>query len=329
MDTQLGSVLTAARSVIFILPQNPRLDYVASAVSLASSLEKSGKSASVICPSPMTAELSRLVGVEKVTNRLGNRNLLIRFPGYNTQGIETVTYNEDNQKLELVVAIKNGYLPPNPAQVQLDYSGISADVVVLVGIADRSQFGDLNSSEILSCKNIAFIGNFESPSDISITTFESQPLAASCSEMVVRLIQGSEFNFDQDIASTLLYGIEAATNNFYSPATTADTFEAAAYCLRSGAARHTQEIRAARTNREPWRGLKDGRQIQPQPKKPEVQPAVGSRLTQQPQAQPVPKTPASDSGSTATPSPLSPTPKQDEPSPEWLEPKIYTGRSIV
>lgn len=312
MDTQIGEVLTSARSVACLLPQNPRLDLVASALSLAGSLGKSGKAAQVICPTPMTVEFSRLVGVDKVSDRLGDKNLIIRFAGYDAQGIDTVTYNVDNNQFELVVVTKDGFTPPAPRQIQFSYGGISSEVVFLIGVTERKQLGKLDKDEVFRVPKIIFVGNTQVPSGLPITDSLVDPQAASCSEIIARFLEEQKLTLDQDIASNLLYGVESATDNFLSAATTAGSFEAAAVCLRNGAIRQSQQLRAARAGGVgQWRRPRDeGRPpVQPQPM---VQPQKEESQPPKPQVQPA--------VSVSKPQP---------PSPEWLEPKIYTGRTVV
>ena len=75
----LASSLTSANSVLIVLPQNPDLDKAAAGLGLSLSLIKAGKKSHVVSPSPMTAGLSRLVGVDKVSGEISNKNLVISF----------------------------------------------------------------------------------------------------------------------------------------------------------------------------------------------------------------------------------------------------------
>lgn len=361
MDTNIQQVLSSAQSILIVLPANPRLDFAASALGLASSLGKSGKSASVICSSPMTVELSRLVGVEKVTNRPGNKNLVVHFVDYDVKGIDTVTYDIESGQFELLVTIKDGFTPPATSQVQLNYSGVNADVILMVGVVDPNQLGLENAKELFESNKLAYLG-FNPPRVSSPLLFSlTDPAAASTSEVVVNLLESLSLPFDRDVASNLLFGIETATNNFLTNATSANTFEAAAICLRHGATRHSQEIRSANQPQNPLRGQRDQRDQRPprqfpqtsprpqvqiptplvpveaQPAPPEViqnpNPAPASQPPQ-PSAQPVSTPPIISQPTTFSPSsqpqvqPIN-IPKQEPPSPEWLEPKIYTGRTIV
>lgn len=313
MDDEFGNVLNAAQSVLFILPQNPRLDWVASALSLSNSLAKSGKTASVVCPTPMTVEFSRLVDVDKINDRLGDKNLVIRFADYDASGIDTVTYNVENNQFELVVVTKGGVVPPTAKQIQTNYSGVSAEAIVFVGVKDRNQLGKLNRDEIFQGPKMAYVGILQPQPDIPVVAALANQSVASFSEMVAKFLESQHLPFDQDIANNLLYGIESATEGFSSGNTSALTFEAAAICLRRGAVRQFQQVRSARSGVNQWRHQRDESQFQSK---------GGGQFKTQPPAQ----------GPATAVQPQTPQPaavRPQSPSPDWLEPKIYTGRTVV
>src|SRR3989344_1072872 len=189
MDEEFGSVLSAAQSVLLILPQNPHLDWVASALSLSSSLTKSGKSTTVACPTPMTVEFSRLVDVDKITDRLGDKNLIIRFSDYDASGIDTVTYNVENNQFELVVVTKNGAIPPAVKQLQTSYAGVSADVIIFVGVKDRNQLGKLNRDELFVGPKMTYIGTSQPQADIPVIAALTNTAATSFSELVATFLE--------------------------------------------------------------------------------------------------------------------------------------------
>lgn len=338
MDNNANQVLSSARSILVVLPTSPRLDVAAAGISFALSFQKTGKITSVVCATPMTVELSRLVGVEKVSDRLGDKNLLVRFNGYDASGIDTVTYNVDNNQFELVVATKDGAVPPSLGQVQLSYRGLSADVVILVGSPDPDQYGKLNSQEIFQSGRLAYIGNLAVPESLPLLFSLGDPSATSLSEIVAKFLDGQQI-LEQDSASNLLFGIETVTNNFQSQATSASSFETAAICLRHGAQRHSQEVREIRANQQnQWRGRPDQRGPRPSrpyapqtPVSPTPQPPESPLSpTQQPASQPAAVPPPQQTAPASVPMVPEGLPtKQEPPSPEWLEPKIYTGRTLA
>ena len=332
MDTDAWAVISTARTIILVLPENPRLDQVAAGVSLASALDRSGKPTTVVCPSPMTAGFSRIVGMEKVADAIGQKNLTIRFVDYDAQGIDTVTYDVPNGRFELLVTTKEGFTPPAQSQIQASYSGVVADVVIFVGFANLGLLGKLQAAGIEKGKNLVFLGTNEPSGNLNFVAKISDNAASSISEVVVHFLKTQNLPIDQDLASNLLFGIESATNNFLSGSVSAETFEAAAACLRLGAIRHARQM-PAHDNR-PWK--QRGGPSSETHKAPSVpgraEPTQTSVPAPAPTPQPAPQvesqTPIPETTQPTTPATQSGT-KSEPPTPEWLEPKIYTGRTVV
>jgi nanoRNase/pAp phosphatase (c-di-AMP/oligoRNAs hydrolase) len=78
MDNSFSSILTSAKTVLVFLPDNPNFDEVAAGLSLFASL-KGVKEATISCMAQMRVEHNRLLGVDKISQELGNKNLTIRF----------------------------------------------------------------------------------------------------------------------------------------------------------------------------------------------------------------------------------------------------------
>lgn len=184
----------------------------------------------------MTVEFNRLVGVNEIKKELGSRDLTIRFPNYPADNIERVSADVDNDEFFLRVIPKPGFESPKENQIDISYSGVSADTVIMVGGANETHFPALSSDSLGDAK-LVHIGTKElsTSQDRGILSF-AQP-AASSSEIVTSLIKESGLNIDADIATNLLMGIEDGTNKFESGEVNAETFEAAAYLMRQGGTR--------------------------------------------------------------------------------------------
>ena len=127
--------LKDAQSVVILLPKHPLLEYVASALALGLSLERSGKNVEIACPSDMLVEANRLVGVQRIKTKLTGKNLVMSFD-YVKDAIEKVSYNVDNGKFNLVVVPKNGHSPLDHNSVSYSYTGMSGEIVILIGTRD-------------------------------------------------------------------------------------------------------------------------------------------------------------------------------------------------
>lgn len=228
------------KSILVILPQNPSLDAAAAGLSLAMALEKKGYAATVSSPSPITVELNRLVGVNKIREDLGDKNLILSFANYPADNIEKVSYNIDNGQFSLTVIPKTGNKAPGQEHVALNYAGISADLVIVVGANYPEGLG-------LFAQNKEFT---EGLPNITLALLGNTPLAGwpkalelidasgvSISETACQILQALAVPLDEDLATNLFLGLESGTANFTAPAVRAETFTLAGDLLKAGARR--------------------------------------------------------------------------------------------
>lgn len=233
----LQDSLFKAKTVLVVLPANPSLDSVAAGLALFLSLKKQGKQVVIGCPTPMTVAFNRLFAVNKITDKIGNKNLIISFD-YVKDSIEKVSYNIEDSSFNLVIEPKEGFLPFDQEKVSYSYSGASAEIIFAVGATKLEDFDKLyfNEKKIFEEKLIVNIDNKPTNTRFGQVNIYN-PKAASVSELVVELIKSLNLEVDQDIATNLLAGIEANTSNFTAFNATAMAFEAAAWCLKNGARR--------------------------------------------------------------------------------------------
>src|SRR3989304_7803894 len=147
MENSFASLIDSAKSVLVLMPSKPYFDQVAAALSFYLAI-KDKKEAAIVCPSPMIVEFNRLVGVNKISTEAGNKNLVMRFAGYKASDIEKVSYDVENGEFRLTVVPKTGFVSPKKEQIELSYSGISADTIILVGGANESHFPALSAKDL-------------------------------------------------------------------------------------------------------------------------------------------------------------------------------------
>ncbi|KKQ32298.1 MAG: hypothetical protein US48_C0028G0003 [Candidatus Levybacteria bacterium GW2011_GWA2_37_36] len=201
--------LTSAASVAIYLPADPSFSLVAAGLGVYLSLKSKGTSVDIVCPTPMTVAMNRLVGVDRIKTELPGRNLVISFD-YVKDAIEKVSYNVENGKFNLLVQPKPGHQPLSPENVGFKLAGNSPDLVVLVGNASAGDTGQ-------NLPTLSLIQN------------DSRSLAAE----TAALLGEANLPLDQDIAGNLLQGLAAETDNF--TAAGADDFAAGANLARHGA----------------------------------------------------------------------------------------------
>lgn len=231
----LQQALSPAQNILVAIPKNPSLDKAAASLSLYLSLKKAGKTVTVACPQQMTVEFSQLVGVDKVSDKMGKKDMVISFD-YVKDSIEKVSYNVEGNKFNLVIQPKRGFPPLDAKNVSYSYSGGGSDLIFVIGAQRLEDLGRLYESKknLYGEKTVVNIDYHPQNTQFGkINMFH--PPASSYSELVVSILKGLNLPFDQDVATNLLVGLQSATNNFQSPSVSADAFEAAAYCLRAGA----------------------------------------------------------------------------------------------
>jgi hypothetical protein len=246
----------------------------------------------------LTVNFNRLFAVDKINQHIGDQNLVISFD-YPQDSLEKVSYDLDsqNQKFNIKIEPKPGLKAPDPQSVRYSYSGSEADVIFVIGARSLEDLGSLyqeekklldNQEKILV--NLSSLDNNAQFGRVNLY----DPTASGCSEIVTAVLTELNLPLDSDIATNLLAGIEASTDNFSSPNVSADTFELAAFLIKTGAKKGFTTAFSS-------------------PRPPSPTPVVS------PQAQPRPFT--SDSA------PFSPDqiPSQSspKPSPDWLKPKVF------
>ena len=235
MVNSINSIIDSANSVLILLPSRPFFDQVAAGLSLYLSL-KGRKPVAITCPSEMTVEFNRLVGVNEISKELGSKDLTIRFPNYPADNIERVSADVEKDEFFLRVIPKPGFESPKENQLDISYSGVSADTTIMVGGANETHFPALSSGDLEGAKLVHIgIKELATSQDRAVLSF-ARP-AGSASEIVAALIKESGLSMDADIATNLLVGIEDGSNNFESGEVTPETFEMAAYLMRQGGSR--------------------------------------------------------------------------------------------
>lgn len=236
----LGQVFPEAKSIICFIHPQATYDAVAAATSLCLAAKAAGKSCEVMCEEPMRVEYNYLVGIEKITQSVGNRDLVISFD-YDEEQVDKVSYNidEQSQRFELIIAPKSGAQPLDPSTINFSRAGLSADVMFLFGFHSLNELGEIYQKE-------QYV--FDQAYTVALTQSKIQPFAKlhltlrpdnfSYSEMVyfmIRQLQMTEVK--EDLATNLLSGLEYATERLMQPNLSARVFETVATLLRQGARR--------------------------------------------------------------------------------------------
>lgn len=239
MEQSFVKLIDSVQSPLILLPTNPFFDQVASGLALYLSL-KDKKPVSISCSTPMVVEHNRLVGVDKITPEIGDKNLVIKFKDYEASEIERVSYDIEGGQFRLTVIPKPQVTPPIKDQIELSYAGVSSDTVILVGGYKKAHFPALESKDLVTTKVVHVgIRNLEDAQDLIHMAFVR--LASSISEVVTGLIRAGGFELNEDIATNLLMGIEDGSKNFSSEGVSAETFAIISELMRAGGRRVSKD----------------------------------------------------------------------------------------
>lgn len=238
MNNSFKSLIDSAKSVLILLSTKPTFDQVAAGLALFLAL-KPQKQTSIVSPTPMTVDFNRLVGVNKISQELGNKNMVIQFADYKATDIERVSYDIEEGKFRLTVIPKPGINAPQKDQVEFSYSGVSSDTVILVGGANESHFTSFFSGELGDAKPV-HIGARALSTQKKIVSFGQA--ASSDSEIMASLIYQSGWKVDGDVSTNLLMGIEEGSEKFSKPEVNANTFAITSELMRAGARRAGQAV---------------------------------------------------------------------------------------
>lgn len=232
MENSFKSIIDQANSILILLPTRPYFDQVAAGLSLYLGLREK-KEVAISSPSPITVEFNRLVGVNKISQELGNKNLIIRFTDYNANDIERVSADIEDGQFCLSVIPKPGVSAPQKEQTELAYAGVASDTVILIGGVNESHFPAISSNDLVGAE-LVHIGTRSLTLSSAKKVISLARPASSVSEIVAGLIKESGLSLEADTATNLLIGIEEGTNKFASPEVTAETFQLAAELMRAG-----------------------------------------------------------------------------------------------
>lgn len=233
-------VLGEAKSALIILPENPSIDSAAAGLALSLALRRNEKfplSVSVACPTPMTVEVNRLVGINEVRQTFADKNLVVSFVNYPAEDVDKVSYNIENGQFALTIAPKPGKTLPGTEQIDITHQELVPDIVIIVGANYPDGVGNFaQNNKILENMNLTLLGNTPLsgwPRGVELI----DPGASSISEVAQDVVSELNLPMDEDIATNLFLGIQNGTANFTSHSVTADTFAKAASLLQSGARR--------------------------------------------------------------------------------------------
>lgn len=232
--SEIQRLIGPANNILICLPKNVTFDQVAAGLSLYLVLTQNNKNVNIVAPEPMTVGLSHLVALDKISDKLEGRNLVLTINAPIT-GIETVSTTDDGQHLSVVIIPKKDSPAINKEQVSFSGAQAQGDLLITVGVRKLEGLGKLvtENQDLFNQKPLINLDNSDQNANFGRLNIVD-PQASTLSEMTVAIINGLTMPFDEDVANNLLQGLKAGTNNFQDQKVRAETFEAASICLKVG-----------------------------------------------------------------------------------------------
>jgi nanoRNase/pAp phosphatase (c-di-AMP/oligoRNAs hydrolase) len=310
----LPKKINSAKSLLVLLPQNLNIDTVAAGLALFLSLKKEKKQVKIGAPSEVTVEYNRLFGIDKISPKIGNRDLIISFD-YLKDSIEKVSYNVDDGKFNLVVQPKEGCQSLDPKKVEYTYSGTDADIIFIIGAQKLEDLGQLYEAEKKIFNKAETINIDINPTNTKFgKTNLIFPDQVSSTQIVTKIIKKLKLPTDQDIATNIIAGIESVTNNLQT-GTNADIFETLAWAMRQGGKQNHLKTSTPQPAKSPFA---QPTQLPATPSTPPVTPPFM-------QPQPAQTPPLTQQGNVETGASEGQDKKLPPPAPDWFKPKIFSG----
>jgi len=304
-----------------VISKNAKLDSVAAALGLYLAGIAQGKSVRIATEATVSGA-DKLIGFDKISKTVeqGGNILKVSFP-YRDGNIDKVTYNITDDRFNLLIEPRSGAQPLTNNDVQFGYTGGQTDLIITVDAPTLESLGDAyleNPDLFIREKIINIDRRFDNQQFGGENLVEKQ--FSSTSEIVVKILEELHWELNPDIATNLYTGLVAATNNFTSFSTNAQSFEVASALLKSGA-RKLPVGAPSRPSFAPNPAFSGGaepssknqnvfsqpqKMVNPEPIKPQK---VVPQL--QPQAQPQGQ------------------PQAKKPPQDWLKPKIFKSTDLI
>lgn len=238
------SKLASSKRILLALSKDLSVDSLASALAMALSLQKMGKTVSVVSEGTPLVSHSHLFGIGEVKNTVptsGEGNFVIKLDGVvdpsgqmNTvPALEKLDWNPEGSALNLVFHVVPGQRF-EPTNVTYGHERSGFELIITVDADSLDELGQiyLKNAALFSKSTVINIDNDPSNSQFGNINIVD-PQASSLSEMTVQILKQLEAEMDGDIASNLVAGIYAATNNL-TQRVSPDTFSAVAIAMQAG-----------------------------------------------------------------------------------------------
>jgi hypothetical protein len=287
---QTSEAIRQAETILIMTGQHPSIDQVASTIALAALLRKFGKKVTAVVSDEIPAG-AKFLPTNLIESTLGGlRDFIVRLDLGHAE-LDKLKYTIENNKLNVHITPFAGSFQQR--DVSFDYGEYQFDLVIILGVASYARIDKVyaQNAELLRqipLANIDFHRSNEQYGAINLV----EGTAASLSEILIALSESLQSGMiDEQIATTMLTGIMAATDRFTATHTTAKTMTVAAQMMAMGADQQKVVRGLYRDNRDRSdnRGRQEGDRVAavPQPAPRPVERPIPAQSTHPVQVAPV------------------------------------------
>lgn len=231
---QFKAKISEANSIVIAIPPDPSEDVLASSLGLFLTLKQEGKNTHIGCSSSPKVSSARLFGLDKITDNIGNQNMVIvlDFPEENLEKIDYSTA-DTGKKIELRVIPRAGQAPPTGDQIHINFAGAKADLIITLGVSNLEELGKLYATEkeFFDTTPIVSITQRLEPDVFSAVSINN-PYATSLSELTAYFLKQANIIPESDSATNLLMLMVKESDHFSSPKSSPELLETAAFLMR-------------------------------------------------------------------------------------------------
>ena len=220
----IKNLLSTAKSAVIVSP-DLSVDSISAALALALTLQKNNLNVSVYCPQKTDQNYSKLSGLQFLTDTYSDNDLTVTLD-YPLDNIDQVSYNDNNQRLNLVVKTKPNSPQVDTTKISINNQSSGADVCFMLG--DETKLGQ--NSHIVNRGNWVFISPVAANKPWAKASLIDKD-APFC-EIFSFLLPLLGYKLGPDSAKNLLIGLRVSTQSF-SINVSPESFSAAALCLRA------------------------------------------------------------------------------------------------